>query len=84
MKNFLIKYAPWLISAISTVGCILNIYNLASCFFIWTFGNACWTALILFNKDKRMYGQITIWVVFSLVNIYGFYIWVWKNGYPLW
>jgi len=73
----------WLIlifSLTSVLAAFLNIKKLKVCFIIWTIANLGQISVILFYKVVGFYGQLPLWIVFSLLNIYGYYEWRKEEG----
>jgi nicotinamide riboside transporter PnuC len=66
------KYVPWVLSFLSIVGAIMNIKVMPSCFIVWTLTNIGW---IILNVKTKLWGQIPLWIVFTALNIYGYFSW---------
>ena len=63
----------WIITALSIVGVIANIYKRSWCFIIWAFTNAAW-AVIDFHHG--LYAQSALFTVYFALAIFGLYKWV--------
>ena len=62
----------WICSIISGIGCFLNIKKRKECFIIWSISNM---GFIYINVVTKLYGQIIMWVIFTIINIYGYKKW---------
>jgi len=66
----------YLLTFIATIGCVLNIYKDEKCFIVWTFADIGWIWYILYCKNKKMHGQIPLWIIFILINVWGYITWI--------
>jgi hypothetical protein len=71
----MIKIIPWLLSFIAMVGAVLNIQKDVLGFYTWVVSNMGWVVYILYYKQKNLYGQILLWLVFTALNIWGILRW---------
>lgn len=62
----------WIITALSIVGVIANIYKRSWCFLVWAFTNAAW-AVIDFRHG--LYAQSALFTVYFALAIFGLYKW---------
>lgn len=62
----------WLISCISIIGAVMNAKKIKWGFVLWTIANVLW---IVFNVYTQTYSQIPIWIVFSIICVWGFITW---------
>lgn len=62
----------WICSAISIIGAILNARKNKWGFIVWIIGNVGW---IIADIHYGMFEQIPVWIVFSAISAYGFYLW---------
>jgi len=76
MKFELVDLA-WLFSVISIVACWFNIRKKKVCFIIWCVSNV---GFLWLNFVTKLYGQIPLWVVFTLLNVYGYFQWAKEEG----
>lgn len=67
-----LKDLAWLFSVISIIACSYNVRKKKICFIIWFASNA---GFIWLNFVTELYGQIPLWVAFTLLNIYGYFQW---------
>ena len=66
------RYVPWILSGMSIIGAILNVFYLPVCFIIWTIASLAW---IWYNVKMRTWAQVPMWVVFTATNVWGYYMW---------
>jgi len=62
----------WIFSLVSIVAAVFNIKKKKVCFLIWTASNI---GFITINVLTQTYGQLPLWVAFSILNIYGYIRW---------
>jgi len=62
----------WVITVLSIIGVILNVYKKQSCFIIWAFTNFCWMCLDFY---KGIYAQAVLFLIYFLLAIWGIYKW---------
>jgi nicotinamide riboside transporter PnuC len=65
--------SAWLLSAIGILGAIWNIRKRKFGFVLWSISNAGWFVLAYYIPAYRP--QIPLWVVFTALNIYGWFQW---------
>lgn len=65
----------WLAFLISIIGAYINIIKNKWGFIIWIVGNSIWIYLDLVN---HLPAQALVFLIYSLLNVYGFY--KWKKG----
>lgn len=63
----------WILSGVSILGSILNVYKKKVCFIVWNIGNLGWIILGLLVPTIRP--QLPLWLVFSAINIWGYLQW---------
>jgi len=61
-----------LVSALSIIGVILNIYKIKEGFIVWMFTNVSW---IIIDFYEGLYEQIPIFIVFTGSCIWGYRKW---------
>jgi peptidoglycan biosynthesis protein MviN/MurJ (putative lipid II flippase) len=71
----MIKIIPWLISFVAMIGAVLNIQKDVLGFYIWVCSNLSWIVYILYYKQKNLYGQILLWLIFTGLSIWGIFSW---------
>ena len=62
----------WILSGLSITGAILNARMIRAGFVFWIIANIGW---IVFGIKEEIYSQIPIWIVFTVISIYGFVFW---------
>lgn len=62
----------WACTTLGIAGAITNILMIRWCFILWTISNIGW---IYLNFKSQMPYQAILFVVFTLLNIYGFLLW---------
>ena len=62
-----------IITAMSIVGVILNIYKSKICFLIWIFTNFAW---MIIDFQAKLYSQSFLFLVYFLLAIYGLVKWI--------
>jgi hypothetical protein len=62
----------WLLTILSIIGVVLNIYKKRSCFIIWSFTNGLW-AIVDFYYE--IYAQAALFTVYFCLAIYGLIKW---------
>lgn len=68
-----LKTISWIASFISFLGIIFNAYQMVICWPIWCIANLFW---IYWAWKKQEWAQVFLWIVFTLANLYGWYVWV--------
>jgi len=68
---------PWILSAVSILGAILNTRKRVEGFYVWNIGNIGWILYIVLTAQKDLYGQILLWLAYIGVCCYGIYNWTW-------
>lgn len=62
----------WLITILSLIGVVMNIYKLEECFYIWCFTNFVWMVI---DWKKEIYSQAFLYFVMFLLAIWGILVW---------
>jgi nicotinamide riboside transporter PnuC len=62
----------WVFSGISIIACFLNVKKKKVCFLIWCLSNM---GFVWVNIATGLYGQIPLWIAFTLLNVYGYVQW---------
>lgn len=62
----------WILATLSIAGAILNIVKNRWGFIIWIVANIGW---IVVDVIVGLWEQIPIWVVYTILSVYGFIIW---------
>jgi nicotinamide riboside transporter PnuC len=63
---------PWVVSAFSIIGVVLNIKKMRICFYIWLFTNASWTIV---DFVFGLYAQSLLFLVYTGLAVYGIIEW---------
>jgi hypothetical protein len=63
---------PWIITAFSLAGVVLNIYKKPSCFIIWAFTNSAWA---IYDYCHGLYAQGALFTVYFALAIWGLIKW---------
>lgn len=71
-KSKKLKVIGWIAFTISFIGIILNAWKIIWCWPIWCIANIFW---IYWATKKKEGAQVFLWSVFTLANIYGWYLW---------
>lgn len=72
MKIFSLNNISWIASIFSIAGVFLNAYKLIWCWPVWCIANILW---IGYSMKTKQYAQVLLWIVFTLANIYAWYLW---------
>lgn len=72
----MITELTWLLAGLSLIGVVLNIKKKSECFAIWLFTNASWT---IYDFSINAYAQSALFLVYTILAIYGLYEWKYKN-----
>lgn len=75
-KILAIKNIGWIISGIAIVGAICNANALIVGFFLWIIAN---TLLAILNWKKKDYAQVTLWIAYDIIAIWGIIVWAHKG-----
>ena len=67
-----LKILSWVAFALSTLGTFLNAYQIIWCWPVWCIANCIW---IYYSIKTKQYSQLWLWIVFTLSNLYAWYIW---------
>jgi len=67
-----LKIVSWCAATISFIGILLNTYKIILCWPVWCVANIFW---IYWAIKKKEGAQIVLWIVFTLANLYGWYMW---------
>ena len=70
----MIEAAMWIVSVLSLVGTVANIYKARWCFAVWAVTNAAWT---LYDIHKTAYPQAALQAVYFVLAIWG--LWAWRK-----
>lgn len=62
----------WMISGLSIYGSILNVRQNKYGFLVWIMTNIYW---IYYNFQTKTYAQIPVWIIFTIISIYGLVTW---------
>jgi len=62
----------WIATAISIIGILLNAKKNMWCWPVWLVSNVLWVTYFIILANPQ---SITLWVVFSLFNVYGWIQW---------
>lgn len=62
----------WLLTLLSLIGVVLNIYKKPVCFYIWALTNAIW-AVIDWKAD--LYAQSVLFIIYFLLAVWGILKW---------
>ena len=68
----LLSIITWVLAILSLWGVILNIKKDKRCFYLWTVANIGW---IFIDIKANLYAQAALFVVYTFLSIYGFYVW---------
>ena len=71
-NNKKLKVIGWIATCISLIGIIFNAYKMIICWPIWCVANLFW---IYWATKKKEWSQVILWSIFTLANIYGWYMW---------
>jgi len=63
----------WIITILSIIGVILNIYKNKYCFMIWAVTNFAWMVI---DYRAGLYSQSLLFAVYFLLAIYGLWKWI--------
>lgn len=67
-----LRTVGWVASSISFIGILLNAYKLILCWPVWCVANIFW---IYWAYKKKEWSQVFLWIVFTLGNLYGWFLW---------
>ena len=71
----MINFDPtWLVTILSIIGVVLNIYKRKECFIIWTVTNGAWC---IYDFRNGLYPQAALFAIYFVLAIWGLY--KWKN-----
>jgi len=62
----------WIITLVSIVGVVANIYKKSWCFILWLFTNGIW---VIIDFRAGLYAQAFLFGVYLLLAIWGLYKW---------
>ena len=62
----------WLVTAVSIVGVILNIYRVRACFWIWIMTNAVWC---VYDCWLGAWPQAALFAVYFVLAVWGLLVW---------
>lgn len=63
----------WIITLLSIIGVILNIYKNKYCFIIWSITNFLWMIIDFYCK---LYSQSFLFMIYFILAIYGLIKWL--------
>lgn len=75
MQGINLKVISWVGMTCSFIGVVLNVYKIVWCWPIWLIGNCFW---IYWSYKKREPAQLILWVVYQIINMLGWYQWMFK------
>ena len=70
------EFFAWILAFISIIGVILNIQKKPSGFIFYTVSNIGW---VIINIRYEIYAQAFLFVVFTILSIYGWISWKLKG-----
>ncbi len=62
----------WIITALSILGVVLNIYKMRTCFYIWSVTNFAW---MIIDWRAGLYSQSALFAVYFVLAIWGIIKW---------
>ena len=62
----------WLITILSLIGVVLNIYKRQECFIIWSVTNLAW---MIYDWNKGLKEQAVLFGVYLILALWGLYTW---------
>ena len=68
-----LKVVGWVACAISFIGILLNAWKIIWCWPVWCVANFFW---IYWAIKKKEGSQVFLWIVFTLANLYGWFMWL--------
>ncbi len=72
METNWLTVLDWIATILALIGYYLNIKQMKVCFIVWIISNF---GLITINVVHGIYGQATLWVVYTIMSVYGYYAW---------
>ena len=69
MKN---KIIQWLLVGVGLTGAVLNARGNVAGFYCWIVSN---TAFAYVNFRSKTYAQMTLWLIYDTISVYGIYSW---------
>ncbi len=72
IKTKKLKIVGWIAAVLSLIGIMLNAYKIILCWPVWCVANIFW---IYWATKKKEKAQIFLWIVFTLANLYGWFLW---------
>jgi membrane protein implicated in regulation of membrane protease activity len=64
----------WIITVLSIIGVLLNIYKNKYCFVIWSGTNFAWMVI---DYNAKLYSQSALFMIYFILAIFG--LWKWIN-----
>jgi len=62
----------WIVTAISIIGTVLNVYKKRACYYFWLVSNSIW---LIVDIHKGIYEQALIFGVYTILAILGIVVW---------
>jgi nicotinamide riboside transporter PnuC len=62
----------WILTALSLIGVVLNIYKLPECFIVWAFTNIAWAIV---DYRKGLTAQAFMFFVYFCMSVWGMVVW---------
>jgi len=62
----------WVLTGISLIGVVLNIYKNSLCFYLWAFSNALWCIV---DYQYGLYAQSALFLIYFFLAIWGVLKW---------
>jgi nicotinamide mononucleotide transporter len=67
-----LKIIGWAASILSLVGLFFNTQEIILCWPIWIIASSLW---IFWSIKKREWSMLSLWAVYTIMNVYGWYQW---------
>jgi len=71
-----VQWIQWVVIPISLLGNFLVARKNVAGFFVWIFSNCMWIYVGVFTG---LWGMVTLFFIYSMINIYAIYFWVRKK-----
>jgi len=62
----------WMLTVISLIGVVLNIYKDKHCFYLWAVSNSLWCVI---DYKKGIYAQAVLMAIYFCLSIWGILKW---------
>ena len=72
IEKEIVVYSSWVITILSIVGTVLNIYKIRACFYIWAITDVAWIIIDLYYK---VYSQAALFFVYLILAAWGLVRW---------